>query len=308
MAGLADSRLPALRFQSFRSGPGPIPAVMDVGGQAARLGDRPSAAAMTDAPDTSDPDDRILERARNFRDAFGGSSLDQYRGIPIFAAPGLHELAARQLAAARPPDAGVRVLELGAGGGAMSQRLHDLGYAVTASDLFAERFQPHDRIAFHALDLNRDFAVTLPRRFDALVALELVEHLENSHHFLRQCFAALEPGGWAVLSTPNLANPVSQAMFASEGEFQWFRDEDYREQGHISPIAPFVLRRCWTEAGFALQWEGSVSDPFRRVKWRRQPRLWWLARLLALHARTPDALRGEVYVVVLHKPGTGGGR
>ncbi len=253
--------------------------------------------------DTPDRDDVVRERARNFRDAFGGSNLSMYQGIPIFAAPGLHELAAQRLVAAVPPDAGTHVLELGAGGGAMSQRLTDLGYAVTASDLFIERFQPRGRVPFYTLDLNREFAAGLPQQFDALIALELVEHLENPHHFLRQCFAALRPGGTAVISTPNLANPVSQAMFVRSGVFQWFRDEDYREQGHISPIAPVVLQRCWSEAGFALQWEGSVSNAWRRVRKLRTAGTFALASLLALASGTPRALRGEVYLAVLRKPG-----
>ncbi|MFC0679526.1 class I SAM-dependent methyltransferase [Lysobacter korlensis] len=257
---------------------------------------------MTDSPD---PLDKAHERARNFRDAFGGEAdLSTYQGIPIFAAPGLHELVARTMLDAVPPgnDVRVRVLELGAGGGALSQRLVDLGYALTASDLFVERFAPREHVPFHPLDLNGVFSTQLPERFDALVALELIEHLENPHHFMRECFAMLRPGGTMVVSTPNLANPVSQAMFVREGVFQWYRDEDYREQGHISPIAPVVLRRCWTEAGFALQWEGSVSNAWRRVRKLRTAGTFALASLIALASGTPRALRGEVYLALLRKP------
>lgn len=251
--------------------------------------------------DVSDRSDAARERARNFRDLFGGAGVDlEYKGIPIFAAPGLHEAAAAALAdVARP---GARVLELGAGGGAMSERLSDLGYAVTASDLFVERFAPRDRVPFRVLDLNQDFAVELGERFPVMIALELIEHLENPHHFLRQCHALLEPGGYLVLSTPNLLNPVSQAMFVRDGRFQWFDDHDYREQGHIMPLAPVVVRRCADEAGFRVQRESSVGNPFRMIgrsrhRWQR-----WRARLIGLFSRVPQALRGEVYLVVLHKP------
>lgn len=255
---------------------------------------------MTDSDNSFD---KSRERARNFRDAFGGDTdLNTYRGIPIFAAPGLHELAAAKLVETAPPATGVHVLELGAGGGALSQRLVDLGYALTASDLFVERFAPRERVPFHPLDLNAAFASQLEQRFDVVVALELIEHLENPHHFLRECFALLQPGGTMLVSTPNLANPVSQAMFVREGVFQWYADEDYREQGHIAPIAPVTLRRCAAEAGFALRWEGSVSDAWRRIRKPRTAGLFLLARLIALASGTRRALRGEVYLALLRKP------
>lgn len=253
-------------------------------------------------PDVYDAVDRAQVRARSFRSAFSGSSLGSYRGIPVFAAPGLHELAASRLAAVLTPAAGLRVLELGAGAGAMSQRLSDLGYAVTASDLFPERFTPHDSIPFLPLDLNGRFADLLQDRFDALVALELVEHLENPHHFLRQSYQLLKPGGAMLVSTPNLGNPVSQAMFVRSGMFQWFSDADYQEQGHITPIAPVVLRRCWQEAGFGMCWEGSVSDPWRRVRKPRTAATFALACLLALVSGVPRGQRGEVYLAVLRRP------
>jgi len=241
----------------------------------------------------------VRERARNFEHRFEGKLKYAYKGIPIFAAPGLHELAAQRLAAVLPEAAQAKVLELGAGGGALSQRLSDHGYRVCASDLFDANFTPLGQIPFVALDLNQAFAATLQRRFDAVVALELIEHLESPHHFFRQCRQLLGPDGYLVVSTPNLANPVSQAMFLRHGTFQWFREQDYRDQGHIMPLAPVVLQRCWREAGFTCVWEGSVSNPYRRVHRVKQLGMRVLARLLGLLSGVPRALRGEIYVAVL---------
>jgi len=244
-------------------------------------------------------DQTARDRARNFENRFEGTLKYGYKGIPIFAAPGLHERATEHLTAILPDAAHRDVLELGAGGGAMSQRLVDHGFRVCASDLFDSNFTPRGDIPFVALDLNQPFAERLQRRFDAVVALELVEHLENPHHFFRQCRQLLGPDGYLVVSTPNLANPVSQAMFVRQGVFQWFRDQDYRDQGHIMPLAPIVLRRCWTEAGFTCVREGSVSNPYRRVHRIREAGTRLLARALSLLSGTPRALRGEVYIAVL---------
>lgn len=233
------------------------------------------------------------DRADNFRTGFGGRRMREYKGLPIYAAPGLHEAAAQMLGTAVA--GGARVLELGAGSGAMSLRLADLGFAITASDLFAESFQPA-QVPFVAADLNGAFAAHWPQGFDAVLALEIVEHLENPRQVLRQIRALLPVGGQLVLSTPNIANPVSQALFLRRGQFQWFRDVDYREQGHITPLSPWMLEQALHEAGFAIRAERAVSSPFRRVR-----KLGWsvhlLARLFALLSGLPRARRGELWLV-----------
>jgi len=113
---------------------------------------------------------------------------------------------------------------------------------------------------------------------------------------LRQIRALLPVGGQLVLSTPNIANPVSQALFLRTGQFQWFRDIDYREQGHITPLSPWVLEKALQEAGFTIRAERAVSSPFRRIR-----RLGWTVRLLApwfaLFNGLPRARRGEVWLV-----------
>lgn len=238
-------------------------------------------------------DDQATTRADNFRTGFDGRRMREYRGLPIYAAPGLHEAAAAMLGTVAAK--GAHVLEFGAGSGAMSLRLSDLGFDITASDLFAESFKPA-HVPFVAADLNGAFAAQWPRGFDAVMALEIIEHLENPRQVLRQIRALLPVGGQLVLSTPNIANPVSQALFLRSGQFQWFRDVDYREQGHITPLSPWVLEQALREAGFAIRAEQAVSSPFRRVR-----RLGWGVRLLApwcaLLSGLPRARRGELWLL-----------
>ena len=110
-------------------------------------------------------------RAESFRTGFGGRSMRAYKGLPIYAAPGLHEAAAEMLVGATAGHA--RVPEFGAGSGAMLLRLSDLGRQVTASALFLENFKPTD-VPFVAADLNGAFAAQGPQGFDAVMALEIV--------------------------------------------------------------------------------------------------------------------------------------
>jgi SAM-dependent methyltransferase len=53
-----------------------------------------------------------------------------------------------------------------------------------------------------------DLAATLgERRFDAVLAGEIVEHVEDPYRFVRGCRDRLRPGGRLVLSTPNPLHP-----------------------------------------------------------------------------------------------------
>lgn len=223
-----------------------------------------------------------------------GLGTEQYRGLGIFAFPGLHAFCAERLRDVVP--AGAEVLELGAGSGAMSLRLADLGYRVTAVDIVDDNFQPRDRIRFVPADLNGEFSRRLGR-FPAVMALEIIEHLENPRHFLRQIRACMDPGGHLVLSTPNLANPLSRVQFLVSGTHQWFQDSTYDAIGHIMPVSPWLLGHCYQDCGFEPIWTGSFGDVGESLE--HWPRMRWLMRMLRPLSRISREFDGEIYTAVL---------
>lgn len=223
-----------------------------------------------------------------------GLGTEQYRGLGIFAFPGLHAFCAERLQALVAP--GADVLELGAGSGAMSLRLADLGYRVTAVDIVADNFQPCGAARFVAADLNGEFSSQLGR-FSAVMALEIIEHLENPRHFLRQVRACMASGAHLVLSTPNLANPLSRVHFMRHGTHQWFQDHNYDAIGHIMPVSPWLLGHCYEDCGLQPAWVGSFGDVGDSMQgW---PGMRWLVRMMRPLSRIPHALDGEIYVAVL---------
>jgi SAM-dependent methyltransferase len=158
----------------------------------------------------------------------------------------------------------------------------NLGLSPVGCDAVPDNFRLHGRVPFFAANLNESLPPETRGCFDCLVATELIEHLENPRHFLRQCFSALRPGGLLLLSTPNVDSPFSKALFIRTGDFHWFQEPEYRSGGHITPIPRRLLERALGEAGFeSLRIEGAVRDAVPPMRWWRMRTLTWAIRLLA---------------------------
>jgi SAM-dependent methyltransferase len=147
----------------------------------------------------------------------------------VRALSGTHELVVKT--ALRYVGPGARALELGAGSGALTERLVAAGLRVTASDI-ANYFELHTE--FVPLDLNDPgFERALPPGFDLITSVEVIEHLENPTAFLRSICKLLKPGGVAILTTPNVDNVAARLKFFLKGEV---RAMDKHAPEHVTPI------------------------------------------------------------------------
>ncbi len=219
-----------------------------------------------------------------------------YEGLPVHALAGLHALVAARMM--EVVEVKGPILDLGGGSGALAQRLCDAKFSVTAVDLVEDNFRLHGRVPFIRANLNDDFSSVVPGTFAGISAVEIIEHLENPRHFLRECRKLLATGGHLVLTTPNVDNPVSKGIFLKSGKFQWFTDENYEKDGHISPITQCQLQRMIKEAGFTTVWLGTFGDPFRSG-YGLCKRL--IMRGISKLSKTPLSLNGEILVAVMRK-------
>ncbi len=102
---------------------------------------------------------------------------------------------------------GQRLLEVGGGMAEFSTRLRDLGYQVTFVDLNPNNIHNARKLGFESqqIDLNFGLPGIENDQFDAVVMLEVIEHVVNAEHLLSELHRVLKPGGVLVLSTPNFA-------------------------------------------------------------------------------------------------------
>lgn len=128
--------------------------------------------------------------------------LETFGSHRVAAAPGTHARLAQLVT--RHVDRSASILDLGAYSGALIARLRSLGYEkLSAADLANHLTEPVER--FRTCDFNTRFSDNFEHRtFGAIVASEVIEHLDNPRAFLRECHKLLEPGGHLILSTPNI--------------------------------------------------------------------------------------------------------
>lgn len=152
----------------------------------------------------------------------------------------------RLLAGIRPE----RVFDLGCGNGSVAAHLA-AQYDVTGVDASQSGIE-QARLAFPGIrfdvasaydDLSHAYG-----QFDAVVSLEVVEHLYDPRLFARNMFNLVRPGGGIVLSTPyhgylkNLALALTGKL---ESHFTALWDG-----GHIKFFSETTLSQLLTEAGF----------------------------------------------------------
>ena len=170
--------------------------------------------------------------------AVGSRKPQYYKNILMKADPALHAQVAESVnELARK---GVKILDFGAGEGALSLRLSDMGHDVTAVDVNADSFRPRD-ITFIKLDFNNQtdvdaFVSRYQGCFDIVLGVEVIEHLENPWEYIRTLKKMVKPMGHMIITTPNVSSWLSRMKFLATGRFHSFADSDVCSSGHITPV------------------------------------------------------------------------
>lgn len=176
----------------------------------------------------------------------------------------------------RQPFAGLRLLDIGCGGGLLSEPMARLGAEVVGVDAAARNIPV---AALHAAQsgLQIDYRVgtaedlaAAGERFDVVLNMEVVEHVADPQAYLAACAQLLRPGGLMVLSTLNrTARSFAMAIIGAEWVMRWLPKGTHDWARFITPDEVYALIRG---AGLdPVDRKGMVFDPLR-WSWSLSPR------------------------------------
>ncbi len=140
------------------------------------------------------------------------------------------------------PFEGLRILDIGCGGGLLSEPMARLGADVVGADA-AEGNLPVARIHAQQSGLEIDYRHTTAEslaaegeRFDVVLNMEVVEHVADPLAYLTACRELLKPGGLHICSTIN-RNPKSfaVAILGAEVIMRWLPRGTHEWSKFITP-------------------------------------------------------------------------
>jgi 2-polyprenyl-6-hydroxyphenyl methylase/3-demethylubiquinone-9 3-methyltransferase len=160
------------------------------------------------------------------------------------------------------------ILDIGCGGGLVAEPLARLGATVTAVDADSGAVEAA-RIHAAERDIEIDYQIgstedltAAERRFDVVLALEIIEHVADRAEFLAMLAGLVAPGGLLILSTLNrtLKSRVL-GIGVAEHILRWVEPgtHDWRKF-----VRPSELARGLRDVGFGVvDLTGLIFDPLR---------------------------------------------
>jgi len=170
------------------------------------------------------------------------------------------------------PFAELSLVDIGCGGGLLSEPLARQGFRVLGVDAARENIaaaerhlgQTNERLAYrcaHAEDLADE-----RRRFDVVLAMEIVEHVTDRQNFVETCAALVKPGGLLFVATiARTMKALALAKFGAEYLLNWIPRGTHDWNKFVSP---HELSGELEHAGLSVREIQGVS--FDPLGWRWQ--------------------------------------
>jgi 2-polyprenyl-6-hydroxyphenyl methylase/3-demethylubiquinone-9 3-methyltransferase len=137
---------------------------------------------------------------------------------------------------------GLRILDIGCGGGVLSEPLARLGALVVGADpAFAniEAARAHAALSDLAIDYRCTTAEALAdaeERFDVVLAMEVVEHVADVRLFVRRCGEMVKPSGLMIVATLNRTlKSFALAIVGAEYVLRWLPRGTHQWDKFVTP-------------------------------------------------------------------------
>lgn len=159
------------------------------------------------------------------------------------------------------------VADIGGGWGELSlalagraERVYLLDYSPPPADALPANVTPVQA------DLNQTWPLA-DETLDFALSTEVIEHVENPRHFLREMKRVTKPGGFLFITTPNNHSLTSKVTFLLRGQHRLFQEAAY--PAHITPLLRCDFERMAGELDLELvSWYWSNHDTLPRLRWR----------------------------------------
>jgi 2-polyprenyl-6-hydroxyphenyl methylase / 3-demethylubiquinone-9 3-methyltransferase len=138
---------------------------------------------------------------------------------------------------------GLRMLDIGCGGGILSEPLARLGAEMVGADPSEDNIaaaQSHAGDAGVAVDYRATTAEVLAaamERFDVVLAMEVVEHVTDVNAFVATCATMVKPGGLMIIATLNRTlKSFALAIVGAEYVLRWLPRGTHQWDKFVTPI------------------------------------------------------------------------
>jgi 2-polyprenyl-6-hydroxyphenyl methylase / 3-demethylubiquinone-9 3-methyltransferase len=166
---------------------------------------------------------------------------------------------------------GKKILDVGCGGGILSESMAERGAEVTGIDL-AEKslkvaklhlYESNHKVDYQLISAE-DLAQKSPQTFDVVTCLEMLEHVPDPASIVKACATLVKPGGHVFFSTIN-RNPKAY-LFAVIGAEYLLKLLPKGTHDYARFITPAELARMSREAGLAVvDFTGMTYNPLSKV-------------------------------------------
>lgn len=173
----------------------------------------------------------------------------------------------------REPFRGLRFLDVGCGGGLLTEPMARLGAAITGIDP-SEKNIKTARVHAEEMGLEIDYRVGMAEdlaaageRFDVILNMEVIEHVADPRAFSATCAGMMKPDGLMFVATLNRTlKSFGLAIIGAEYVLGWLPKGTHQWEKFITPDE---LRGWLGESGVTVKDESGVTyNPLSR-QWRR---------------------------------------